>query len=207
MTGARDGAPSFDDALEAAADWFDRQGQLTATERASFNAWLAADEAHARAYAVIRQAMLDPALVQAAQGAGQAAPATVVEPASGRSREGLSRWISLIAQLRTPWVGGPAVAALAGLAVLAVVFMTPAQRAPDTAIQPTSYATRTGEARTVDLADASTIHVGPESQLSVDVVDGARAVILSQGEAACTALPAFQAAQPARQPDYVAPPG
>ena len=52
---------------EEAADWLDRQDELTPAERIAFEAWLAASPLNTAAFASLQRAMGDPALLEAAE--------------------------------------------------------------------------------------------------------------------------------------------
>lgn len=149
--------------LEEAADWLDRQDDMTASERAAFQAWLAASPDHARAYDRMRRVMLDPALL-AASGA-----VTPDKPRILNAR--LLGW------------------AAAGLAAAAAVVVMLAARAPvpgpshPAMIARQDYAT--GLARRADwrLADNSHLYLNADSRVSVQYQARARNLSLSRGEA------------------------
>jgi transmembrane sensor len=146
--------------LEEAADWMDRQAELTDDERQAFGAWLAASPAHARAYDRMRHTMLDSALLEASQDTG----------ALPRIRN-TRRWV---------W------AAAAGLALAAtflVVFYVRAPLPAPAAVVAQDYAT--GLARRADwrLADNSHLFLNADSKIRVQYLAAARNLSLARGEA------------------------
>lgn len=147
--------------LEEAADWLDRQDELTAGERAAFQTWLAASPDHARAYAMMRGAMRDPALLEASS--------AVREPRFLDAR-------------RLGWVA-------AGLAVAAAVVVMLLVRAPAPTPVPASvvasqdYATGLAQRADWRLADNSHLYLNADSRISVQYQARARNLSLARGEA------------------------
>lgn len=146
--------------LETAADWADRQDELTPDERAEFRGWLAASPAHARAYGMMRHAMLDTALLDASRDVA----VTV------RTR--------LITPRRLAWV------AAAGMAIAAalLVFLYPRIPAPSPQVAQ-DYATHPGQRADWRLADNSHLFLNADSKVGVQYLPGARNLSLARGEA------------------------
>lgn len=150
--------------LTQAADWLDRQGEMTPQEQAEFRAWLSASPAHAQSYDLMRRAMLDPALLAAAG----AASAPLPRPAPVQ---------------RLGWVGAGLAAAAAAILVMLNTH-TPAP-APKPAIVAAGQDYATGHARRSDwrLADNSHLYLNADSRLHLQYLPGARNLSLARGEA------------------------
>jgi transmembrane sensor len=149
--------------LEEAADWMDRAAELTDAERGAFRDWLAASPAHARAYDIMRHAMLDSALLEASRDA-QTAPVPRIFNAR------LLGWVA------------------AGLAVAATVLVMLSMRAPvpaPAAMPPVARDYATGLRQRADwrLADDSHLFLNADSKISVEYLPAARNLSLARGEA------------------------
>ncbi|HEY0265189.1 MAG TPA: FecR domain-containing protein, partial [Rhizomicrobium sp.] len=149
--------------LEEAADWMDRQDDLTPDERAEFRGWLAASPAHVRAYDLMRHAMLDTALLDASRDAQGSVPARLVTPR------------------RLGW------AAAAGLALAAALLVIFYPRPPAPVVQAAAatqdYTTRLGQRADWRLADNSHLFLNADSKVGVQYLPGARNLSLARGEA------------------------
>jgi len=146
--------------LETAADWMDRQDELTPEERAQFRAWLAASPAHARAYDMMRHAMLDTALLEASRDAGV------------RRRFFTPR--------RLGWAAAAGMAIAAGLLVM--LYPRPSAPVMQTVIAQ-DYATHPGQRADWRLADNSHLFLNADSKVGVQYLPDARNLSLARGEA------------------------
>lgn len=145
--------PSDED-LEIAADWADRLPDLTPTERAELEAWLAAKPRHATAFALMRDTQRDTALLDAAERVRAA-------PAAKRSlRLGLVA-ASLI------------LAAGASAAVLVRPYLD----------KPLELATAVGQRAEHRLSDKSVVTLAADSGVSVRYSPGGRDIALTKGDA------------------------
>jgi transmembrane sensor len=148
--------------LETAADWVDRQDQLTPDERAEFQGWLTASPAHARAYGMMRHAMLDTALLDASR---------EVE-------------VSVRTRLFTPRRLGWAVATGMAIAAALLVILNPRPPAPIPQVASAQdYATHQGQRADWRLADNSHLFLNADSKVGVQYLPGARNLSLARGEA------------------------
>lgn len=155
-------------ATDEAESWFVRllEADCPATARAAFEQWRAASQTHADAYAEVEQLWTlsheaiagDPLLAAAGRGA-------LRQPAVRSGR----RWLA------------PALA-LAALLVLAVLVL-PRWVARHAAPAGTEYATLTGQQRTVDLRDGSSMVLDTDSDVVVSYGDDVRRVDLRRGRA------------------------
>lgn len=166
-------------ALEAAADWVDRLAELSAEEQRALREWRAASEENARAFALMRGVMQDPALIEATrQAAG--APAATRPHADARRRAG---------RLRRPPMRWPAIAAGAAIAAAAAgLFIIAGLRPPasETAAESIArrdYATPIGVRADASLSDRSVLHLDADSKVQVAFSRTAREVRLERGEA------------------------
>lgn len=167
---------------EAAIYWVlqhDR-GDLTAAEQASFDAWLAASETHARAFRkangvwdVFDQADADPHL-------------TALRQAALATRPARRRWI--------PAVGAGIAASLAAAAVLLPGQLQLADgsvQAPGNEVaaasapQPAAirFSTAKGERRTVQLPDGTRVTLNTDTAVALAYTPGSRLVRLTRGQA------------------------
>lgn len=182
----QDTAP--DPVLEDAVEWFVRRdaGNLSEAERTAFEAWLATDPAHARAYAEVERTWADLDRLPAGRAprlhaAGVEASVDATDefgavPAIGRRRA----WRRLV---------GTAVAA--GLGLLLVFGWDLPTRLRADAVS------GTGETLSLTLPDGSTVLLNTVSALAVEYSPGQRRVRLLRGEAA------FTVAKGARRPFVV----
>ena len=166
-------------ALEAAADWIDRLGELSPAEAAELDAWLAASDEHGRAWSAMEALLGDQALgdamlrVRAAEREPMAAP---IAPARRtRGRQGL-RWGRL-------QVGVPIAACLAGIAFLAIQLERPRTPAAPPPAAPVEYATQTGARADARLKDNSLVHLDAGSAVRVAFTARSRELELERGEA------------------------
>lgn len=155
--------PPSDDARDRAAYWFARlqSGEASAGERAQFEAWRAADPAHARQYAEIETLWQAAGTLDAAQQArlGRAYRAPVLP-----SRR---RWLALGAGM-----GATAAAALVGVRL----WPLPEEYAR-------SIATARGDRQELSLPDGSLVSLNSGSALRVRYDAGQRRIWLEEGEA------------------------
>jgi transmembrane sensor len=148
--------------LEMAADWMDRQDELTPDERAEFRTWLAASPAHAHAYGLMRHAMLDTALLDASRDA----------EVKVRMR--------LLTPRRLGW------AAAAGMAIAAALLVMLVPRAPAPPMQVVAvqdYTTHQGQRADWRLTDNSHLFLNADTRVGVQYLPGARNLSLARGEA------------------------
>ena len=158
--------------LREAADWFDRQDDLSDVEFDEFLEWMEASPAHEMAFHKIQDDALDPALMDAAL---TFARADLVQPPTEKYGiswlNGFGRW-SLASGLAT------AAILLVGLAF----FRVPAGLAPASdAVFP--YATIAGQTELVTLVDGSVVTLNAASAITSRYSDHARQIELSKGGA------------------------
>lgn len=144
-------------------------GALSADEKAERDAWLAADRRHARAFAEMQD-------IWAHMGAVPVTPALRASLPSPRQLRRSERRAS--AARRHHWIG-PALAASMALVVIGVADDWPTRMRADAM-------TATGERRTVNLPDGSTIQLDTHSAVAFDFGGDRRVVRLLTGEAAFT---------------------
>ena len=171
---------SFNKAKAEAVAWFEFQDELTAEEQGEFEAWLAASEEHRRAYAEVRQVMLDPALLAASADAYDRAP-SFTSPAPDNI---LAAFPSDKAVKHGPrWRAGAlwASAALAACALLAIG-LTTGPRLSSTGAS-AQYASAVASLDSVALPDGSHATLNAQSAMSLSFSDGERLVRLSRGDA------------------------
>jgi transmembrane sensor len=159
-----------------AADWADRQGELTAADRAALVAWLEAAPAHAAAFDAMRRLLADTALVGAVERRVDEAPPPV--RASGRPG-----WVRVDrTHRRTRWLAG---AAAAAAAVFAIALPIAWHRAapPTAAAERHVYASAIGVRRQVRLPDGSTMALDAASRVAIAFRRDARRLDLAQGAA------------------------
>ncbi|NQE60904.1 FecR domain-containing protein [Caulobacter sp. RHG1] len=144
-----------DEELEIAADWADRLPDLTETQRAELEAWLAAKPRHATAFALMRDTQRDTALLDAAERVRAA-------PAAKRSFR-----LSLIAA---------GVALVAGLSAVVLV-------RPYLAEKPLELATTVGQRAEHQLSDKSVVTLAADSGVSVRYGRDGRDIALTKGDA------------------------
>lgn len=154
--------------MEEAADWIDRLDELSDAERAELGAWLNASPDHAAAFASLRHALRDTALLEAIDHVRHEPVET--SPASPRRRVASGGWsrAGLIAASLLVLVGG---------GVLTSRLVT----GPAT---PTiELATAVGERADHVLSDASTVRLNADSHASVAYSRDARDIYLRRGDA------------------------
>lgn len=150
---------AYDETRQAeACDWIVRLQAGDAADALSFDAWLEADPAHARAY--------DEALSTWNE---YGANAGAVEAALSERRA--PRSLS-----RRGWLAGGAVAA----AIAAAAVILPQMQ---TAPAPETFHTARGEQRSVTLEDGSTIALNAGTRLTVTLARDGRRVVLDEGQA------------------------
>ncbi|HEY4078997.1 MAG TPA: FecR domain-containing protein [Rhizomicrobium sp.] len=164
-------------AIEEAADWLDRQEDMPAGEQAEFRDWLASPE-HARAYAILRTAMSDTALLDASRSVAAVADASPV-----RRR--------LIDARSLGWFAAGLAAAAA--IVVALLVRTPVQ-APGTG---RDFATTLRQLADWHLADNSHLYLNADSRVRVTYQRDARDLSLIRGEAI------FEVAKDPKRPFHV----
>lgn len=153
---------SEDAAERAAADWFVRLREAPGDTqlRAAFEAWLAADPLHGKAWNDMQQTAQ---LIRAAPLERRAYKIPAAHPTAARSRP-FQKW------------GTAAVAAIAAclliVAAPSLLLMVEADRS-----------TRAGEVQTVRLADGSSVVLGPRSATAVAYTGQGRTVRLLSGQA------------------------
>lgn len=160
-----------------AADWADRQDELTAVDRAALVAWLRASPAHAVAFDAMRRLLGDTALAEAVE--RRAGEASVAVRASGRRG-----WVRMDRRHRgMRWLAG-AVAATAA-AVFAVALRLEWHRAtpPTAAAERHVYASAIGVRRQLRLPDGSTMTLDAASRVAIAFRGDARTLHLAQGAA------------------------
>lgn len=162
--------------LEEAADWLDRQGELTPAERVQFRAWLTASPAHAESYDIMRRTMLDPALLHASSIATVPASRTVHVRRLGWIAAGLTALAAAILVMLYGQVPAPGVA--------------PAVAGQD-------YVTGHGRRADWRLADNSHLYLNADSRIHVRYLPDARNLSLMRGEAI------FEVAKDAKRPFHV----
>jgi transmembrane sensor len=147
-------------AEEEAAQWFSRMSsdQKSQADEHEFDAWLAENLEHARAYASFQR-------LWAELGAFSESP-EIEQVTERSSRLGASRFLWLVAG-----------AGLAAAAAAAFFTLAPTEPAA------TSYQTVAGQRSTINLADHSVIELGPNSQLVVRMRDDERVAELIRGRA------------------------
>ncbi|ATQ66876.1 MULTISPECIES: FecR family protein [Methylosinus] len=154
MTHDRDRSPAQEARAAAIEWWVVSRAGFSREERARFEAWRAADPAHAAAYADIERTYAHVRSVRRARRA-QA-------PAKTRRRERL--------------VAGAAVALAASLAIYVAI-------GPLSIMLRANVATGTGETRVVTLSDGSTVTLDARSAIALRFTEGERRVSLLEGEA------------------------
>lgn len=159
------------------------EAPLSASERAEFDRWMAADPDHGAAYA-------EAELLWKALGDIEYEPSLAASSAGNHSRGALSTVRRALARRPCRGIGlaGAATAALAASLFAALVVMPPANRpsAEDpSAIVPIAavHETDRGEIETVALADGSVITLGAKSRVAVTMTGDRREARLEAGAA------------------------
>ena len=165
--------------MEEAADWIDRLGELSIADRRDLAAWLNASPDHAAAFAALRHALRDTALLEAVERV-RAEPVETPAPPP-RRRVALGGWsrAGLVAASLLVLVSGG----------LLTRRLTAEQITP-----PIELATALGARADHVLSDASTIHLNADSRASVAYSRAARDIHLRQGDAV------FEVAKNPRRP-------
>lgn len=167
-------------ALEIAADWADRIGELDAAERRDLIAWLNQDPAHAQAFSRMHALLRDPALLELLEARHEA----TIAPSVATPRSTSRRRIPAALQRRRG-VGLAAIAA--GLAAAVAVPML--LREPVPAGGPVAapagerFASAVGERRTLRLSDGSTMTLDAASTVVTRFAARARNLELERGAA------------------------
>ncbi|HEX3363912.1 FecR family protein [Phenylobacterium sp.] len=167
-------APADALALEEAADWIDRLGELSEADEQDLRAWLRASDANAQAFERMRHTLLDPALLQAAEQARNAPPALPVTAQPRRVAAASPQ------SQRRPLRLGLMAASLIGAVAVAVVVGRQVADRPEAALQ---LATAVGARSDYRLEDASVVHLNADSRVSVRFSRSARDVALQKGDA------------------------
>lgn len=155
---------------EQAANWFSRHssGQLSAAEHAELERWLAADRAHARAFADMELIWAD--FDKLPRPALQPAPVVVLRP-------------------RKRWQPSRALAASVALFAVLATWQSGFWPGPN---QQMSLSSAPGEQRQVVLEDGSRIDLNVDTRLQVRLYDDHREVDLLAGEAFFAVAPDAQ---------------
>lgn len=156
-----------------AAIWVDRMNRpaFDSADGRLFDAWMEADPRHREAFAELSAIWEDPELLEAC--------ITPMPPAKKPSLDLLRHW-------RSALVTGAAAACIAAVAPVAIAAL------------PREYASAPGEIREVVLADGSTVELGGNSAIDVQLLPWRRRVALDRGEAS------FDIAHDANRPFVVA---
>jgi transmembrane sensor len=166
-----------DPAYLAAAEWFLRlQGtEVTLDDTLAWQAWLNESPRNAEAFARLEEMshILRNIPTQLRLSARE------LERDRYDGSIPLKEWRESRSVLRRPWVALGVAAVLAGIAF---VLLTSLWRRPASSIVTTSV----GENRNITLADGSTVALGGDTRIEVDLSAGARAVELFKGEALFT---------------------
>ena len=174
------------DACAQANQWFMRtkDGGMTDEDNRAFEAWRAADPAHARAYDARKTAWEELGRMAEMEGveslmaptfADSIREQTIAAFASVRKAVGRPRF--------APMIGGAAAATVLLLIAANVRDLTIPAPTPSQALAMADYMTEVAEIREVTLADGSVVTLGAQSALDVDFSAGQRRVELIKGEA------------------------
>lgn len=168
--------------FETAADWVDRQGELTAQEQRALQAWLDAAPEHAQAFARMSRLMTDTALIDALEDDGVQEPLPAMRARDrALSSPRVSRWHARPSMLgrREAMAAGIAGA----LAIPAAGYWLLHPEASDPAQVTQRFASAVGQRRHVTLPDGSAMLLDAASRVAVDFAQGRRAIVLEQGAA------------------------
>lgn len=182
-------APADALALEEAADWIDRLGELGDAELQDLRAWLRASDANAQAFERMRRTLLDPALLQAAE---QVRGAPAMAPVTARARRTTA--VGLLHGRRPLRLALVAASLVAAVVAAVVIGRQVVVDRPEPALQ---LATAVGARSDYRLEDASVVHLNADSRVSVRFSRAARDVALQKGDAM------FDVAKNARRPFIV----
>jgi transmembrane sensor len=154
--------------MEEAADWIDRLDDLSDADYKALAAWLNASPDHAAAFATLRHALRDTALLDAVDRV-RAAPIKIPSPPRHR---------------RMAMSGGGRLALIAaGLLVLIGGGVATSRLADEHPAPPIELATSIGGRADHLLSDASSVHLNADSHASVIYGAAARDVYLRKGDA------------------------
>ena len=153
-----------EETLACAAEWVVRLNEASATEEdfIAWQAWLAADPAHAQAFHEIHDAWRRSAVVSRVS----VSQLQTLEPGEAKARSS-----SAPRPRRAVWALAAALVLSIGTGILVW------QQRGET------IETQTAELRSIRLPDGSRTALGPETEVSFDYSDRGRAVIMSGGEA------------------------
>ena len=184
MTNKATNSGFSEDVLDQAADWFDRQSDMSADERSHFESWLAASPEHARAYGMMRHTMLDVALQDAVE-ESSSETTLAVEPVSTFAylEAALKGWLDksrAFCKARPAWATA-AIAATMIIAATPVLFF--AETPPNTDFEPQIFATQIRERSNFTLSDATRVYLDADSRVAARLSQTSRTVTLSKGEA------------------------
>jgi transmembrane sensor len=161
------------DVLETATDGFARRrsGQMTAAEAQAFDAWLAADPAHAEAFEAAERMWADTGL-----DAVREHPRILALRERGLSRRTRARW----------WVAIPAAAACIAALVFAPSVIGPGLPTAPELFAPSiqqEFRTSVGQRTTVKLPDGSLVTLDTDTVLRTRETEHRRLVFLDKGQA------------------------
>jgi len=167
-----------DPAYLAAAEWFLRlqDTEVTLDDTLAWQAWLTESPRNAEAFARLEEM----SQVLRSIPTQLRISARELERDSYDGSIPLKEWRQPRPVLRRPWVVALGIAAV--LAGIAFVLLTSMWRRPASTIVTTSV----GENRNITLADGSSVALGGDTRIEVDLSRGARAVELFKGEALFT---------------------
>ncbi|MCG8596621.1 MAG: FecR domain-containing protein [Kiloniellales bacterium] len=162
--------------LTEAARWYARikSEETVQADQQRFRAWLEADPRHHSAFLEVVSVAADVSELPHLKNIEQ--PGERVGTPRGVWRAG-SAWWHDVRQSGRVITAAVLTAALSLLVVGALALL------PSFSDAPTHYETAVGEIRTVELPDRSTVTLGPRSRFELDFSNGARRVVLVNGEA------------------------
>ncbi len=169
--------------MEIAADWFDRQDTLCDAERRELDQWLSASPDHARAYGMVRQTMLDVALLDViAEKSAEALPEKTTPDFVSTLNERfqtVSKSLAEIFSTRTSW----AIASAAMLAIIAapITISSLTRTAPVT--DALVFATAISERSQYTLSDDSIVFLDANTSVEAKLDASKRTATLNKGEA------------------------
>lgn len=170
-------------ALEIAADWADRLGNLTDAERRELAAWIAESKVHAQAFERMRQLLADAAVFEALETAdrpAEALPSFPTIPNAARHRPRAQRAAPRLARRQAIAAG------IAGALALPLAGYWALHRGEEDSA-PSSprlrYASGVGERRRLVLPDGSGLLLDAASAVAVHFTEGRRTITLDRGAA------------------------
>ncbi|GFE74508.1 FecR domain-containing protein [Novosphingobium sp. TCA1] len=165
--------------LETAADWVDRLGELTPSERRALQGWLNASPEHARAFARMSRLVSDTALIDAL-GDARTAPSGTALPPLRRTDRMRSPHTARRLNRRQAMAAG-----LAGALTLPVAgYWLLGRNAPAPGAGSTGhFASTVGQRRHVALPDGSRLLLDAASRVAFDFTPDRRAIVLEHGAA------------------------